>query len=80
MLRLELKTLKKSASWHCINTMQSDLNVPLGDHPRLASQLLRKGAEWWKCVDCDLQTSKLWTWAYYDWAFKKEYLPTRFSE
>ncbi|VFQ66004.1 unnamed protein product [Cuscuta campestris] len=59
----------------------NDLNVPVADHPKLASQLLRKGAyEWWKCTDSESQTPKPWTLAYFDWAFKKEYIPARFRE
>ncbi|VFQ96178.1 unnamed protein product [Cuscuta campestris] len=59
----------------------NDLDVPVADHPRLASQLLRKGAyEWWKRVDSEPQTPKRWTWAYFDWPFKKEYIPARFHE
>ncbi|VFQ92974.1 unnamed protein product [Cuscuta campestris] len=59
----------------------NDLDVPVVDHPKLASQLLRKGAyEWWKRIDSEPQTPKPWTWAYFDWAFKKEYIPARFRE
>ncbi|VFQ66799.1 unnamed protein product [Cuscuta campestris] len=59
----------------------NDLDVPVVDHPKLASQLLRKGAyEWWKRVDSEPQTPKPWTWAYFDWAFKKEYIPACFRE
>ncbi|VFQ85606.1 unnamed protein product [Cuscuta campestris] len=59
----------------------NDLDVPVVDHPKLASQLLRKGAyEWWKRVDSEPQTPKPWTWAHFDWAFKKEYIPARFRE
>ncbi|VFQ74592.1 unnamed protein product [Cuscuta campestris] len=58
-----------------------DLNVPLNDHPRLATQLLRGEAyEWWKRIDESNETPKPWTWEFFDWAFKKEYIPTRFCE
>ncbi|VFQ59537.1 unnamed protein product, partial [Cuscuta campestris] len=58
-----------------------DLNVPLNDHPRLASQLLRGEAyEWWKRTDESNETPKPWTWEFFDWAFKKEYIPARFRE
>ncbi|VFQ79174.1 unnamed protein product [Cuscuta campestris] len=58
-----------------------DLNVPIGNYPRLASQLLCNEAyEWWKRTDESTETLKLWTWAHFEWAFKQEYIPKRFSE
>ncbi|VFQ93335.1 unnamed protein product [Cuscuta campestris] len=58
-----------------------DLNVPLDNYPRLASQLLRNEAyEWWKRTDESAGTPKPWTWTHFDWAFKQEYIPKRFSE
>ncbi|VFQ59842.1 unnamed protein product [Cuscuta campestris] len=58
-----------------------DLNVPIGNYPRLASQLLRKEAyEWWKRTDESAGTPKPWTWTHFEWAFKQEYIPKRFSE
>ncbi|VFQ64568.1 unnamed protein product [Cuscuta campestris] len=58
-----------------------DLNVPMDNYPRLASQLLRKEAyEWWKRTDESAGTPKPWTWAHFEWAFKQEYIPKRFSE
>ncbi|VFQ78790.1 unnamed protein product [Cuscuta campestris] len=58
-----------------------DLNVPIGNYPRLASQLLRNEAyEWWKRTDESVGTPKPWTWAHFEWAFKQEYIPKRFSE
>ncbi|VFQ97175.1 unnamed protein product, partial [Cuscuta campestris] len=58
-----------------------DLNVPIGNYPRLASQLLRKEAyEWWKRSDESAGTPKPWTWTHFEWAFKQEYIPKRFSE
>ncbi|VFQ73124.1 unnamed protein product [Cuscuta campestris] len=58
-----------------------DLNVPLDNYPRLASQLLRNEAyEWWKRTDESVGTPKPWTWTHLDWAFKQEYIPKRFSE
>ncbi|VFQ73173.1 unnamed protein product, partial [Cuscuta campestris] len=58
-----------------------DLNVPIGNYPRLASQLLRKEAyEWWKRTDESVGTPKPWTWAHFEWAFKQEYIPKRFSK
>ncbi|VFQ73473.1 unnamed protein product [Cuscuta campestris] len=58
-----------------------DLNVPIGNYPRLASQLLRKEAyEWWKRTVESAGTHKPWTWAHFEWAFKQEYIPKRFSE
>ncbi|VFQ64092.1 unnamed protein product [Cuscuta campestris] len=64
-----------------VTRVLNDLDVPVVDHPKLASQLLRKGAyEWWKRVDSEPQTPKPWTWSYFDWAFKKEYIPARFRD
>ncbi|VFQ63003.1 unnamed protein product, partial [Cuscuta campestris] len=58
-----------------------DLNVPIGNYPRLASQLLRKEAyEWWKRTDESAGTPKPWTWTHFEWAFKQEYIPKCFSE
>ncbi|VFR03191.1 unnamed protein product [Cuscuta campestris] len=58
-----------------------DLNVTMDNDPRLASQLLRKEAyEWWKRNDESAGTPKPWTWAHFEWAFKQEYIPKRFSE
>ncbi|VFQ90048.1 unnamed protein product [Cuscuta campestris] len=58
-----------------------DLSVPIGKYPRLASQLLRQEAyEWWKRTDESAETPKPWTWAHFEWAFKQEYIPKRFSE
>ncbi|VFR03225.1 unnamed protein product [Cuscuta campestris] len=58
-----------------------DLNVPMDNYPRLASQLLRNEAyEWWKRTDESAGTPKPWTWTHFDWAFKQEYIPKRFSE
>ncbi|VFQ69276.1 unnamed protein product [Cuscuta campestris] len=58
-----------------------DLNVPIGNYPRLASQLLRKEAyEWWKRTNEIAETPKPWTWAHFEWAFKQEYIPKRFCE
>ncbi|VFQ83107.1 unnamed protein product [Cuscuta campestris] len=58
-----------------------DLNVPIGNYPRLASQLLRKKTyEWWKRTDESAETPKPWTWAHFEWAFKQEYIPKRFCE
>ncbi|VFQ66934.1 unnamed protein product [Cuscuta campestris] len=48
-----------------------DLNVPMDNYARLASQLLRKEAyEWWKRTDESAGTPKPWTWAHFEWAFK----------
>ncbi|VFQ71829.1 unnamed protein product [Cuscuta campestris] len=59
----------------------NDLNVPIGDHPKLASQLLCKGTNgWWKRTDSKPQTPKPWTWAYFDKAFKNKYIPAHFRE
>ncbi|VFQ72613.1 unnamed protein product [Cuscuta campestris] len=45
------------------------------------SSLLRKEAyEWWKRTDESAGTPKPWTWAHFEWAFKQEYIPKRFSE
>ncbi|VFQ82008.1 unnamed protein product [Cuscuta campestris] len=53
-----------------------DLNVPMDNYPRLASQLLRKEAyEWWKRTDESAGTPKPWTWAHFEWAFKKKLRP-----
>ncbi|VFQ91650.1 unnamed protein product [Cuscuta campestris] len=58
-----------------------DLNVPIGNYPQLASQLLHKEAyEWWKRTDESAGTPKPWTWAHFEWAFKQEYIPKHFSE
>ncbi|VFQ85702.1 unnamed protein product [Cuscuta campestris] len=58
-----------------------DLNVPLNDYPKFAAQLLRGEAyEWWKRTDESNETPKPWTWEFFDWAFKKEYIPARFRE
>ncbi|VFQ85730.1 unnamed protein product [Cuscuta campestris] len=58
-----------------------DLNVPIDNYPRLSSQLLRNEAyEWWKRTDESAGTPKPWTWAHFEWAFKQEYIPKRFSE
>ncbi|VFQ84540.1 unnamed protein product [Cuscuta campestris] len=58
-----------------------DLNVPLNDYPRFAAQLLCGEAyEWWKRTDESNETPKPWTWEFFDWAFKKEYIPARFRE
>ncbi|VFQ96306.1 unnamed protein product [Cuscuta campestris] len=58
-----------------------DLNVPIDNYPRLSSQLLRNEAyEWWKRIDESAGTPKPWTWAHFEWAFKQEYIPKRFSE
>ncbi|VFQ80758.1 unnamed protein product [Cuscuta campestris] len=58
-----------------------DLDVPIGNYPRLASQLLHKEAyEWWKRTDERADTPKPWTWAHFEWAFKQEYIPKRFSK
>ncbi|VFQ64322.1 unnamed protein product [Cuscuta campestris] len=58
-----------------------NLNIPLADHPKFASQLLQKEAyEWWKRTDENPNTPKPWTWEFFDWAFKKEYIPARFRE
>ncbi|VFQ76172.1 unnamed protein product [Cuscuta campestris] len=58
-----------------------NLNIPIDNYPRLASQLLRKEAyEWWKRTDESAGTPKPWTWAHFEWAFKQEYIPKRFSE
>ncbi|VFQ89125.1 unnamed protein product [Cuscuta campestris] len=58
-----------------------NLNIPLVDHPKFASQLLRKEAyEWWKRTDENPNTPKPWTWEFFDWVFKKEYIPARFRE
>ncbi|VFQ60087.1 unnamed protein product [Cuscuta campestris] len=44
-------------------------------------ELLRKEAyEWWKRTDESAGTPKPWTWAHFEWAFKQEYIPKRFSE
>ncbi|VFQ91294.1 unnamed protein product [Cuscuta campestris] len=56
-----------------------NLSVLNARRPELAFQLLRKGAyEWWKRAD--EKAPKPWTWEYFDWAFKKEYIPARFRE
>ncbi|VFQ69515.1 unnamed protein product [Cuscuta campestris] len=53
----------------------------MDNYPILASQLLRKEAyEWWKRTDESAGTPKPWTWAHFEWAFKQEYIPKRFSE
>ncbi|VFQ72103.1 unnamed protein product [Cuscuta campestris] len=58
-----------------------DLNVPLNDHPRLATQLLCEEAyEWWKHTDESDETPKPRSWEFFDWTFKKEYIPPRFRE
>ncbi|VFQ73488.1 unnamed protein product [Cuscuta campestris] len=58
-----------------------DLNVPLNDYPRFVAQLLRGEAyEWWKRTDESNETPKPWTWEFFNWAFKKEYIPARFRE
>ncbi|VFQ81956.1 unnamed protein product [Cuscuta campestris] len=58
-----------------------NLNIPIDNYPRLASQLLRKEAyEWWKRTDESAGTPKPWAWAHFEWAFKQEYIPKRFSE
>ncbi|VFQ94254.1 unnamed protein product [Cuscuta campestris] len=44
-------------------------------------ELLRMEAyEWWKRIDENPNTPKPWTWEFFDWAFKKEYIPARFRE
>ncbi|VFQ67735.1 unnamed protein product [Cuscuta campestris] len=58
-----------------------DLNVPIGNYPRLASQLLRKEAyEWCKRTDESAGTPKPWTWAHFEWTFQQEYIAKRFSK
>ncbi|VFQ90191.1 unnamed protein product [Cuscuta campestris] len=58
-----------------------NLNIPLVDHQKFASQLLRKKAyEWWKRTDENPNTPKPWTWEFFDWAFKKENIPAQFCE
>ncbi|VFQ79396.1 unnamed protein product [Cuscuta campestris] len=75
---------KPQVAWNWIEQtarVLRDLNVSLNDYRRFAAQLLRGEAyEWWKRTDESNETPKPWTWEFFDWAFKKEYIPARFRE
>ncbi|VFQ74398.1 unnamed protein product [Cuscuta campestris] len=73
--------LKKDEAAKLPNVKGVSKVIKARDHPRLASQLLWKGAyEWWKRTKRNPYARKSWTWAYFDWAFKKEYIPAHFRE